>query len=60
MRVLPVAFFGGDFNRKVDGEQDLDADRYIRFSVANIDDNSVVGVCQRLAEAESAFRDWTV
>ncbi|KAE9402589.1 PLP-dependent transferase [Gymnopus androsaceus JB14] len=60
VRVLPVAFFGGDSNRKVDGEQDSDADRYIRFSVANIDDNSVVGVCQRLAEAESAFRDWTV
>lgn len=52
-----MAFFSGSSNGRVDGTQDdSDTDRYVRFSVANIDDNSVIEVCQRLAEAERTFQ----
>lgn len=52
-----MAFFSGSSNGRVDGAQDdSDTDRYVRFSVANIDDNSVIEVCQRLAEAERTFQ----
>ncbi|KAJ8085607.1 hypothetical protein PM082_004425 [Marasmius tenuissimus] len=44
--VLPGAFFG------ITEEED---DRWVRFSVANVDDGKVKRVCERLAESEEAF-----
>ncbi|TFK46219.1 PLP-dependent transferase [Heliocybe sulcata] len=47
---LPVAFFldkeGGELREE---------DRYVRFSVANVDDERITTVCERLREAEQAF-----
>ena len=51
---LPAGFFGPK------GEEDAtatDEDRWIRFSVANVDDTKVVLVCQRLKESEAMF-EW--
>ena len=56
--VLPGSFF-----REEDkGERrtgDESADRWIRFSVANVDDDKVKKVCERLAECEPLF-GWSV
>ncbi|KAI0369466.1 PLP-dependent transferase [Pilatotrama ljubarskyi] len=49
---LPAGFFGPK------GEEDktvMDEDRWVRFSVANVDDRKVELVCERLAESEQAF-----
>lgn len=46
---LPSAFF-----REEAGE-----DHWIRFSVANVDDEKVRSVCERLSEAENVF-EWEV
>ncbi|KAI8986309.1 PLP-dependent transferase [Trametes punicea] len=49
---LPAGFFGPK------GEEDqlvMDEDRWVRFSVANVDDRRVELVCERLAESETAF-----
>ncbi|KAI0070713.1 PLP-dependent transferase [Panus rudis PR-1116 ss-1] len=35
-------------------------DRWIRFSVANVDDDKVIHVCERLKESESCFSEWKV
>ncbi|KAF8798690.1 PLP-dependent transferase [Phlegmacium glaucopus] len=47
--VLPGSFFRGECS---DNEG---ADRWIRFSVANVDDGNVKKVCERLAECEKSF-----
>ncbi|KAI1783324.1 PLP-dependent transferase [Ganoderma leucocontextum] len=49
---LPAGFFGpgGEENATV-----TDEDRWVRFSVANVDDRKVELVCQRLAESELKF-----
>ena len=49
---LPAGFFGpkGEENATV-----MDEDRWVRFSVANVDDTKVELVCARLAESEKAF-----
>ncbi|KAH9849433.1 PLP-dependent transferase [Lenzites betulinus] len=49
---LPAGFFGpkGDEEGTVGDE-----DRWVRFSVANVDDERVVLVCERLAESENVF-----
>ncbi|KAG6833441.1 hypothetical protein H0H87_006807 [Tephrocybe sp. NHM501043] len=50
---LPSAFFceaDGDKQNK-----DWDASRWIRFSVANVDDEKVERICQRLGESENLF-----
>ncbi|EPQ51134.1 PLP-dependent transferase [Gloeophyllum trabeum ATCC 11539] len=51
---LPVAFFvaeqGGEGETEVREE-----DRYVRFSVANVDDERIRTVCERLKEAEEVF-----
>ncbi|KAL0563755.1 hypothetical protein V5O48_018309 [Marasmius crinis-equi] len=44
--VLPGAFFGG---------ADSNDDRWVRFSVANVDDEKVKRVCERLVESEQGF-----
>lgn len=36
-------------------EKDVDIQKWLRFSVANVDDEKVVAVCKRLEEAEAAF-----
>jgi aspartate/methionine/tyrosine aminotransferase len=46
---LPSVFFS-------DG---VEPDRWIRFSVANVDDEKVLKVCERLAETENTF-EWDV
>ncbi|KAG5644095.1 hypothetical protein DXG03_009114 [Asterophora parasitica] len=56
---LPSAFFGED--GKGGGDQaESDKTRWIRFSVANVDDEKVVQICERLGEAESLFQEWNV
>lgn len=45
---LPAAFFTSAI---------VDEDRWIRFSVANVDDETIKRVCERLRECESRF-DW--
>ncbi|KAI0629948.1 PLP-dependent transferase [Trametes polyzona] len=49
---LPAGFFGpkGDEEGTV-----MDEDRWVRFSVANVDDRKVELVCGRLAESEETF-----
>ncbi|KAI0693615.1 PLP-dependent transferase [Cerioporus squamosus] len=49
---LPAGFFGpkGEENATV-----MDEDRWVRFSVANVDDRKVELVCERLAESEGVF-----
>ena len=55
--VLPGSFFrqedlkGGERN----GDGNGGVDRWIRFSVANVDDDKVIKVCERLAECEASF-----
>lgn len=61
--VLPGSFFRQD---KLKGEErtasggndeegDEGVDRWIRFSVANVDDDKVKKVCERLKECEASF-----
>ncbi|KAG7086076.1 hypothetical protein E1B28_003593 [Marasmius oreades] len=50
--VLPGAFFGH--------EAGVEDDRWIRFSVANVGDEDVIQVCERIRESEEAFDDWVV
>ncbi|TFK71707.1 PLP-dependent transferase [Pluteus cervinus] len=52
---LPISFFR-DENGTVLNEEE---DRWIRFSVANVDDEKVIQVCQRLAECDKIFGDGT-
>ena len=49
---LPAGFFGpkGEESATV-----MDEDRWVRFSVANVDDRKVELVCQRLKESETAL-----
>ncbi|KAI5124735.1 hypothetical protein M0805_005370 [Coniferiporia weirii] len=54
---LPAGFFMPSNYSKGEGKED--ADRWIRFSVANIDDAKVEKVCERLREVESNF-GWEV
>ena len=49
---LPAGFFGPGQSGKAEGEMS----RWIRFSVANVDDEKVQKVCERLGECETAFR----
>ncbi|KAF5391033.1 hypothetical protein D9757_003950 [Collybiopsis confluens] len=51
VRVLPGAFFFD--SNSVNAE----LDRFIRFSVANVSDDKVVQVCQRLGAAEKIFAE---
>ena len=48
---LPSAFF----DEEGDGAEVGDNKRWIRFSVANVDDEKVRQVCERLALAEHRF-----
>ncbi|KIK57463.1 hypothetical protein GYMLUDRAFT_760904 [Collybiopsis luxurians FD-317 M1] len=52
VRVLPGAFF---FDSTSSNSTSDELDRFIRFSVANVSDDKVVQVCQRLGEAERKF-----
>jgi aspartate/methionine/tyrosine aminotransferase len=55
---LPSAFFCEEESVEVQavGEQPLwDAGKWIRFSVANVDDEKVKKVCERLEESEAVF-----
>ncbi|KAF8651027.1 hypothetical protein AX16_004961 [Volvariella volvacea WC 439] len=52
---LPVSFFR-DNSTKPESDED---DRWVRFSVANVDDEKLARVCERLAESEKVF-GWTV
>lgn len=50
---LPAAFFTQEGDGKEDGKEfksHTEHGRWIRFSVANVDDDKVVKVCERLAE----------
>lgn len=54
---LPAGFFGpraGMTGGGVGGKEHIE-DRWIRFSVANVDDDKVTHVCERLKESETAF-----
>ena len=48
--VLPGSFFRDDKGERSDG-----GDSWIRFSVANVDDDKVKKVCERLEESEMSF-----
>ena len=48
---LPAGFFGPGEGGRAEGEMR----KWIRFSVANIDDEKVKRVCERLEESEAAF-----
>ncbi|KAI0703772.1 pyridoxal phosphate-dependent transferase [Cytidiella melzeri] len=48
---LPAGFFGPGVEGRAEGEMG----RWIRFSVANVDDEKVKKVCGRLEECESTF-----
>ena len=50
---LPAGFFGPGQGGRAEG----DMGRWIRFSVANVNDEKVRRVCERLAECEVAF-EW--
>lgn len=50
---LPAGFFGPGQGARAEG----DMGRWIRFSVANVDDEKVERVCERLQESESTF-EW--
>ncbi|EEB91491.1 hypothetical protein MPER_10139 [Moniliophthora perniciosa FA553] len=50
--VLPGAFFREEGKQKDADDAD---DRWIRFSVANVDNEKVKRVCERLKESESVF-----
>ncbi|KAF9254847.1 PLP-dependent transferase [Marasmius fiardii PR-910] len=50
--VLPGAFFG----HRVGGEDDC----WIRFSVANVNEELVKWVCERMGESEGVFGDWEI
>ncbi|KAF8956476.1 pyridoxal phosphate-dependent transferase [Flammula alnicola] len=64
---LPAGFFSEEKRQDVDEELDLnwakaesevdveEDERWIRFSVANVDDEKVVKVCERLGGCEGAF-----
>jgi aspartate/methionine/tyrosine aminotransferase len=57
---LGVVTLPGEFFRVEGGAGgDSDDDRWIRFSVANVDDEKVKNVCERLKESESQFR-WKI
>lgn len=54
--VLPGSFFRQEKGEKGTGNvNDEGVDRWIRFSVANVDDDKVKKVCERLAECEASF-----
>ena len=56
--VLPGSFFRQDKEERTqdtDTDTDEGVDRWIRFSVANVDDDKVKKVCERLAECEALF-----
>lgn len=48
---LPAGFFGPGQEGRAEGGMG----RWIRFSVANVDDNKVKRVCERLKESESTW-----
>lgn len=48
---LPAGFFGPGAEGSAEGAMR----RWIRFSVANVDDEKVKRVCERLRECESVF-----
>ena len=50
---LPAGFFGP--RNEDPGETVGDEDRWVRFSVANVDDRKVELVCERLRESEELF-----
>ncbi|CCM05119.1 uncharacterized protein FIBRA_07327 [Fibroporia radiculosa] len=52
---LPAEFFGPKHNESVQQEPE----RWVRFSVANVNDEKVKLVCKRLAESETAF-GWSI
>ncbi len=51
MICLPAGFFGPGEGGRALGEMG----RWIRFSVANVDDEKIKRVCERLGECETAF-----
>jgi aspartate/methionine/tyrosine aminotransferase len=53
--VLPGSFFREDKGEHTGIVNDEGVDRWIRFSVANVDDDNVKKVCERLAECEASF-----
>ncbi|KAI0738778.1 PLP-dependent transferase [Daedaleopsis nitida] len=52
---LPAGFFGPRGDGAVEAPVRSDEERWIRFSVANVDDRKVELVCERLAESEQVF-----
>ena len=56
--VLPTQFFCNEEDetqRKTLGLSEEGWDRWIRFSVANIDDEQIVKVCERLKDCKTHF-----
>lgn len=53
---LPAGFFGprAGMTSGKGGKEHIE-DRWIRFSVANVDDDKVKHVCERLKESETVF-----
>ena len=49
---LPAGFFGPKAEENASVREE---DRWIRFSVANVDDRKVELVCERLEESETQF-----
>lgn len=52
---FPAVFFRQDKGERTGGGNNEGVDRWIRFSVANVDDDKVKKVCERLAECEASF-----
>lgn len=55
MLVLPARFFYGEQTEKGLGSAEEGWDNWVRFSVANIGDEQIVRVCERLKECEAHF-----
>lgn len=56
--VLPAQFFCGEedeMQRRAMGLSEEGWDRWLRFSVANVDDEQIVKVCERLRECNTHF-----
>jgi len=48
---LPSGFFYDEAMEGLEGEDLWDKERWVRFSVANVDDEQVEKVCKRLEES---------
>ncbi|KAJ7059488.1 pyridoxal phosphate-dependent transferase [Mycena amicta] len=58
-REMGVLLLPGAFFRDASFGEDMEEDRWIRFSVANCDEEGILGVCRRLAACAEEFK-WAV